>query len=107
MDMAAAAEKAEDKEKWQGFVELLTPLCKAYSSDMAVKICYAATGAEESKGKQRSLIRKDADIAFYAGKVSVAKFFAVSVLLSIKARCGSIKVGDKTPLEIADESFTS
>ncbi len=249
MDMAAAAEKAEDKEKWQGFVELLTPLCKAYSSDMAVKICssamdvyggygycseypveqylrdcriapiyegtngiqaldlvgrklgqrkgmntmnmfgeinatiakakaieslkqeagyleeannaiidltmhfgqlgksggfllpilnaspylelfgdllighfllqaaaiaegklqviYAATGAEESKGKQRSLIRKDADVAFYAGKVSVAKFFAVSVLMSIKARCGSIKVGDKTPLEIADESFTS
>jgi alkylation response protein AidB-like acyl-CoA dehydrogenase len=249
MDMARVAEKAEDKEKWQGFVELLTPVCKAYSSDTAMKVCssaidvyggygycaeypveqymrdcriapiyegtngiqaldlvgrklgqrkgmnsmnmfgeinatiakakqidglkkaagfledannalidltmhfaqlgkssgfmlpilnaspylelfgdviighfllqgaaiaeeklqaiYAAKGAEESKGKQRSLIHSDADVAFYVGKVSAAKFYAVSVLLSIKARCESIKAGDKTPIEIADESFAS
>jgi len=249
MDMERVVEKAEDKEKWQGFVELLTPICKAYSSDTAVKVCsmaidvyggygycseypveqylrdcriapiyegtngiqsldlvgrklaqrkgmntmnmfgeinatiakakqiddlkksavyleeannavidltlhfaqlgksaafllpilnaapyleifgdvimghfllqaaavaeeklqaiYAAKGAEESKGKQRGLVHKDADVAFYTGKVSVAKFFAVNVLLTVKARCEAIKVGDKTPIEIADESFAS
>ena len=249
MDMARVAEKAEDKEKWQGFVELLTPVCKAYSSDTAMKVCsmaidvyggygycseypveqymrdcriatiyegtngiqaldlvgrklgqrkgmnsmnmfgeikatiarakqiddlkdsavylenasnalidltlhfaqlgksagfilpilnaspylelfgdvilghfllqgaaiaeeklqaiYADKGAEGSKGKQRSLVRQDADVAFYAGKVSAAKFFALNLLPGIKARCESIKTGDKTPIEIADESFAS
>ena len=249
MDMALVAEKAEDKEKWQGFVELLTPICKAYTSDTALKVCstaidiyggygycaeypveqyyrdcriapiyegtngiqaldlvgrklgqrkgmnvmnmfgeinatiakakqiddlkssaayledannalidltlhfaqlgkssgfmlpilnaspylelfgdvlighfllqgasvadeklraiYADKGVEDSKGKQRSLIHQDADVAFYIGKTTVAKFFAVNVLLSIKARCESLKVGDKTPIEIADESFAS
>jgi alkylation response protein AidB-like acyl-CoA dehydrogenase len=249
MDMALAVEKAEDKEKWQGFVELLTPVSKAYSSDMAMKVCsmaidvyggygycseypveqymrdcriapiyegtngiqaldlvgrklgqrkgmnsmnmfgeinatiakakqmddlkssasyledannalidltmhfaqlgksagfmlpilnaspylelfgdviighfllqgaaiadeklrviYADKGVEDSKGKQRSLIHQDADVAFYVGKTTVAKFYAINVLSSVKARCESIKVGDKTPIEIVDESFAS
>lgn len=68
---------------------------------------YAAEGAEESKGKKRSLVHQDADVAFYAGKVSAASFFAVNVLTCVKARCEALKVGDKTPIEIADESFVS
>jgi hypothetical protein len=28
-------------------------------------------------------------------------------LTTVKARCGAIKLGDKTPLEMADESFAS
>ena len=249
MDMARVAKNDEEKEKWNGFVELLTPVCKAYSSDTAMKVCslaidiyggygycaeypveqymrdcriapiyegtngiqaldlvgrklgmrkgmnamnlfgeinntiaaakkiddlqasakyledannavidltlhmaqlgkssgfmlpilnaapyldlfgdlimghfllqgaavaeeklqaiYAARGVEESKGKQRSLVHEDADVAFYAGKVAVAKFFAANILFSIKARCESIKLGDKVPIEIADESFAS
>jgi alkylation response protein AidB-like acyl-CoA dehydrogenase len=249
MDMALIAENAEDKERWQGFVELLTPICKAYSSDMALKVCswaidvyggygycseypveqylrdcriasiyegtngiqaldlvgrklgqrkgmntmnmfgeinatiakaktveslkkeaayledannavidltmhfaqlgksagfllpilnaspylelfgdliishfllqgaiiadeklqtiYAAKGAEESKGKQRLLVHQDADVAFYVGKISSAKFFALNVLLGVKIKCESLKAGDKTPIEIADESFAS
>jgi hypothetical protein len=66
---------------------------------------YAESGAEESKGKQRSLIHQNADVAFYSGKVAAAKFFAVDVLTSMKAKCEAIKTGDKTPIEIADESF--
>lgn len=248
MDSARVADKKEDQDKWHGFVELLTPICKAYSSDTALKVCsmaidvyggygycseypveqymrdcriapiyegtngiqaldlvgrklaqrgamntmnmfgeigatiarakkidslkndagyleeannavvgltmhfselakgsgfllplmnaspyleifgdllighfllqgaavaqeklqaiYAANNAEESKGKQRALVHKDPEVAFYMGKVSAAKFFAVNVLLTLKGRCESIKVGDKTPIEIADESFT-
>jgi hypothetical protein len=68
---------------------------------------YADSGAEESKGKQRSLIHQNADVAFYAGKVAAAKFFAIDILTSVKAKCESIKAGDKTPIEIADESFVS
>lgn len=247
MDMARIAEKTEDKEKWQGFVELLTPICKAYSSDVALKVCsmsidvyggygysseypveqylrdcriapiyegtngiqaldlvgrklaqregkntmnmfgeinatvikakalanlkkeaayleeannalidltlhfaqlgkssgfllpilnaspylelfgdliishfllqgaaiaeekllaiYEVKGVEESKGRQRSLVHQDTDVAYYTGKVSVAKFFAVNILPSVKSRCESLKSGDKTPIEIADESF--
>lgn len=68
---------------------------------------YAAKGAEESKGRKRSLVHQDADVAFYEGKVSAAKFFAVNILTGVKARCEALKIGDKTPIEIADESFVS
>ena len=248
MDMARIADKKEDLEKWHGFVELLTPICKAYSSDMALKVCsmaidvyggygycseypveqymcdcriatiyegtngiqaldlvgrklaqrgamntmnmfgeiganiahakkydalkneaayledaynavvgltmhfaelakgsgfllpilnacpyleilgdliighflmqgaavaqekleaiYVTNNAEDSKGKQRALVHKDSEVAFYTGKVSSARYFAFSVLTSVKARCEAIKIGDKSPIEMADESFT-
>ncbi|PKN04086.1 MAG: hypothetical protein CVU74_08695 [Deltaproteobacteria bacterium HGW-Deltaproteobacteria-9] len=67
---------------------------------------YKEAGAEESKGKQRGLIRDNADAAYYAGKVASAKFFATEILPTIKSRCEVIKVGDKIAIEIADESFT-
>ena len=67
---------------------------------------YQEAGAEESKGKQRGLIRTNADVAYYAGKVASAKFFATEILPTIKGRCEVIKAGDKIALEIADESFT-
>ena len=41
-DTARAAKLAGDAataEKWAGFVELLTPICKAYGSDMGTKAC--------------------------------------------------------------------
>ena len=67
---------------------------------------YKEAGAEESKGKQRGLIRDNADVAFYAGKVASAKFFAAEILPTVKGRCEVIKAADKITLEIADESFT-
>ncbi len=68
---------------------------------------YAAKGAEGSRAKQRALIHENADVAFYNGKIAAAKFFALNVLTTAKARCAAIKIGDKTPIEMADESFAS
>jgi hypothetical protein len=67
---------------------------------------YKEVGAENSKGKQRGLIRENAEVAFYAGKVASAKFFATEILPTIKGRCEVIKAGDKIALEVAEESFT-
>ena len=37
--MARIAKTPEEREKWHGLVDLLTPVCKAYSSDKAQMIC--------------------------------------------------------------------
>jgi hypothetical protein len=66
---------------------------------------YRDAGAEDAKGKQRAVVRDNAEAAFYFGKVAVAKYFAVNVLCQIKGRCRSIQLADKTPIEIPDESF--
>jgi len=68
---------------------------------------YAEAGARNSKAKQRALVRSNADVAFYQGKVAAAKFFAVNVLTTVRGRAAGIRVGDRTPIEIADESFTA
>lgn len=60
----------------------------------------------DTKGKRRALVHQDSDVAFYEGKIAAAKFFAVEVLNTVKTRCETIKIGDKAPIEIADESFT-
>lgn len=39
MDRAAVAETAAEREKWHGLVELLIPICKAYSSEKAFIVC--------------------------------------------------------------------
>ena len=75
-------------------------------SEEKLAAIYREAGAEESKGKQRGLIRDNADAAFYAGKIASAKFFATEILPTIKSRCEVIKTGDKIAIEIADESFT-
>jgi hypothetical protein len=71
-----------------------------------LKAIYMEKGAEESRGKQRGLVHDNADVAFYAGKIAAAKFFAVEVLCTVKARCEAIKSEEKIPIEMADESFT-
>ena len=71
-----------------------------------LKAIYAEKGAEDSKGKQRALVHENGDVAFYVGKIAAAKFFAVEVLCTVKARCEAIKSEEKIPIEMADESFT-
>jgi len=66
---------------------------------------FAAKGAD-SIGKKRALVHTDKEVAFYEGKIASAKFFAVEVLSSVKAKCEAIKLGDKTTIEMAIESFT-
>jgi len=67
---------------------------------------FAAKGAD-SIGKKRALVHTDQDVAFYEGKIAAAKFFAVEVLSSVKAKCEAIKMGEKTPIEMAIESFAA
>jgi hypothetical protein len=67
---------------------------------------YEENGAH-TKGKRRALVHGNADVAFYEGKVASAKFFAVEVLSLVKAKCAAIKVADKVPIEMADESFAA
>jgi hypothetical protein len=71
-----------------------------------LKAIYAANGAEESKGRQRALVHSNGDVAYYTGKIAAAKFFAVEILCTVKARCEAIKTEEKIPIEMADESFT-
>lgn len=67
---------------------------------------FAAKGAD-SIGKKRALVHTDKDVAFYEGKIASAKFFAIEVLSSVKAKCEAIKIGDKTTIEMAIESFAA
>ena len=68
---------------------------------------YAEKEIEGSKSKKRALVHENADVAFYNGKIAVAKFFAVDTLSVIKSRCESIKCAERVPIEMADESFAS
>ena len=71
-----------------------------------LKAIYVENGAEESKAKQRALVRDNKDVAFYNGKIASAKFFAVDILCTVKARCEAIKSEEKVAFEMAEESFT-
>jgi len=65
---------------------------------------YEAKGAD-SVGKQKALQREDKEAAFYSGKIGAAKFFAQDILPAVKARCESIKLGDRSALELTEEAF--
>jgi hypothetical protein len=39
MDLARVSITVEEREKWHGLVDLLTPICKAYSSEKAQLVC--------------------------------------------------------------------
>jgi alkylation response protein AidB-like acyl-CoA dehydrogenase len=41
-DRVRAAGDEAEKEKWQGYLEILTPICKAYCSDMAFRVTETA-----------------------------------------------------------------
>ncbi|MEI7589804.1 MAG: acyl-CoA dehydrogenase, partial [Deltaproteobacteria bacterium] len=78
----------------------------ALIADEKVNVICKAKGAD-SIGKRRALVHSDKDVAFYEGKIASAKFFAQEALSTVKARCEAVKFGDKTPIEIADESFSA
>jgi alkylation response protein AidB-like acyl-CoA dehydrogenase len=41
-DMVRSTESDEDKEKYQDFIDILIPVCKAYGSDMGFRVCETA-----------------------------------------------------------------
>jgi len=53
------------------------------------------------------LLKQNEDAAFYAGKISGAKFFMKNVLPEVDAAVKAIKTGDLSVVEIAEESFGS
>ena len=55
----------------------------------------------------RAAAKDDGEVAFYAGKVAAAKYFIKHILPEIDAVIKEIKSEDISPMEIADESFTS
>jgi len=65
---------------------------------------YGEAGAE-GKAARRALARGNDEAAFYEGKVSAAKFFAVEVLNTLKSQCQSIEMREKTAVEMLDASF--
>ncbi len=67
---------------------------------------YTEKGAKGSKAKQRALMHDNPDVAFYQGKIAAAKFFAVNVLSTVRARCEAIKAGDRVPIEMPEECYT-
>jgi alkylation response protein AidB-like acyl-CoA dehydrogenase len=69
-------------------------------------VIYRERDAGESKGRKRALVHEDSDVAFYDGKIAAARFFAVDILSTVKARCEAIKFGERIPIEMAEESFT-
>jgi len=66
---------------------------------------YLTAGAEGSESKQNELAKENPEASFYQGKTAVAKFFAVSILTTIKARCRSVMFGDLTAIAMNEESF--
>ena len=66
---------------------------------------YKEAGADAAKAA--ALARDNAEIAFYQGKVASAKYFAANVLPTVEGRCSCIKLKDKTPVEMAEESFSA
>ncbi len=78
----------------------------AVISSEKLKVIYQENGAEESKAQKRALVRTNEDVAFYNGKLASARFFAIEVLCTVKARCEAIKSEEKIAFEMADESFT-
>jgi hypothetical protein len=54
-----------------------------------------------------TLARRNAEAAFYLGKVASANYFAANILPTVAARCKCIMLADRTPLEVAQESFSA
>ncbi|HOG08582.1 MAG TPA: acyl-CoA dehydrogenase [Syntrophales bacterium] len=65
---------------------------------------YAEKGIE-SLGKKRALVHENADVAFYVGKISVARFFVSEIIPTIKVRCETIKAAERVVFEVPEESF--
>ncbi len=70
----------------------------------ALERIYDENGVADRAGK-RALARRNDEVAFYQGKIASARYFATTVLPTIKGRCLGILAGDRTPIEMLDKSF--
>ena len=70
----------------------------------AVNKIYADAGAQ-TQAERRAFARNNSEAAFYEGKIASARYFASTILPTIKGRCLGIQAGDRTPIEMLDASF--
>ncbi len=65
-------------------------------------------GANPSDRAQwKAFVKENKDAAFYAGKITGARYFIKNVLPEVEASATAIKSRDLSPMEIIDESFAS
>jgi alkylation response protein AidB-like acyl-CoA dehydrogenase len=72
----------------------LDALCRAQGVDRADPAAW------------NDLVKRNQDAAFYAGKMTGAKFYIKNVLPEVGAAVAAIQSGDLSVVEIADESFS-
>ena len=68
---------------------------------------YREAGADADAAKAAALTRENPEVAFYQGKIASATYFAAAVLPTVAGRCACIKLADKTPVEMAEESYST
>ena len=81
-------------------------LWQATIAEKKLKDIMAKEGASEEEAIKK-LISDNRDAAFYSGKIAAAKFYANTVLPTVGSKVRAIKSGDKSVVEIAEESFAS
>ena len=93
------------------FLEVLGDLLVGWQLLQAAQVAKAAlakihaeNGIESQPGK-RAFARNNAEAAFYEGKIASARYFATTILPTVKGRCLGILAGDRTPIEMLDASF--
>ena len=64
---------------------------------------YKEAGVDPSQAA--AMAGKNGEVAFYQGKVASLKYFASNVIPAIEGRCKCIKLADKSPVEMAQESL--
>ena len=79
-------------------------LSGALTAAAALEKIYAAAQVA-APAERRALARENSEAAFYEGKIASARYFATTVLPTIKGRALGILAGDRTPVEMLDLSF--
>lgn len=76
----------------------------ALTAAAALEKIYAGAGAGTA-ATRRALARDNAEAAFYEGKIAGARYFASTILPTVKGRALGILAGDRTPVEMLDAAF--
>jgi alkylation response protein AidB-like acyl-CoA dehydrogenase len=79
-------------------------LWQAVIADRRLEEIYGDAKAD-TKEKKDEVLRANRTAAFYAGKVGSAKFFANTVLSLAKGKARAIMSGERSALDLPDESF--
>ncbi|MFH2013160.1 MAG: acyl-CoA dehydrogenase [Pseudomonadota bacterium] len=81
-------------------------LWQASVAGKKLKEIMAKEGASDQNSIKK-LMSDNKDAAFYSGKLAANKFYANNILPTVISKVKAIKSGDKSVMEIAEESFAS